>query len=659
METMRKRIILVDDSISTLDQGRSILKAYYETYPAESAERLFEILENIMPDLILLDIEMPGMDGYETIKKLKADERFFDIPVIFLTAKSDESSESEGFDLGAADYISKPFSMPLLLKRIENQLLIVNRANELKAALNEAKSASLAKGSFLANMSHEIRTPMNAIIGMTQIAEKTDDAEKLKYCLSMIENSSTHLLGIINDILDMSKIEAGKLELENTSIDIKNMLIRISNLITEKVENKNIRYNVILDETVGKRYIGDELRLSQVITNLLSNAVKFTPENGKIELTIDRIKEEVNCSTLRFAVNDTGIGMTEDQLGRLFTAFVQLENGTARKYGGTGLGLTISKSIVDKMGGRIWAASEVGKGSSFIFEVKLERVDSIGNEITRLNDPLKDIKLLIIDADTREADYLKIILSSFGINAEIAENLEKALGLIIASRDGQRPYDVVFLDYIFADDSGIKRIVDARIDADTGRFAVMSSFLHWTKIEDSLKAIGIDKYIPKPLFPSYLLDAINEITGGVIRMSPDDRGDEADAPDFSGISLLLAEDVEINSEIFISLLENTKIDIDVAENGRIAVEMFKNDPHKYDIIIMDVQMPEMDGLEATSAIRAIDSDKARSIPIVAMTANVFKEDVDKCLQSGMNDHLAKPIEVGAVIEKISHYCKKC
>ena len=655
-DSLRSKIILVDDIQSNLDQGKNILKTCYDVYPAPSAARLFEMLEKIMPDLILLDIGMPEMDGYETIKILKADERYNSIPVIFLTAKSDNNSEYRGLDLGAADYVSKPFSAPLLLKRIENQLLIVRKTRELEAALTAAQSASVAKGSFLANMSHEIRTPMNAIIGMTGIAAKSDDIIKIKYCLSMIENSSTHLLGIINDILDISKIEAGKLELDYTLINLKDMLIRISDIFTEKVEAKNIKLDIIPNKNVGRYYMGDSLRLSQVITNLLSNAVKFTPDYGRIELTVDKIKNEEKFSILRFAVNDTGIGMTEEQMGKLFNSFVQAENGISRKFGGTGLGLAISKSIVEKMDGKIWVESEINKGSSFIFEVKLDHTESHGVQKPVKNIPSKELKILIVDDDIHEKDYIKIILNSFGMAEDEAENLEQAVRLTAEAKKTDKLYDVVFIDYTAVNEKTLDLIKDMTADLNSNKIVIMSSFLHWNKIESVLKQFGVDKYIAKPLFPSAILDLINEVTGGTVVESRVKPEAAVKAPDFSNVNLLFAEDVDINREIFISLMEETKINIDTAENGLIAVEKFKENPDKYDMIITDIQMPVMDGFELAETIRALGMKRAKTIPVIAMTANVFKEDIDKCLEAGMNDHLAKPIELKAVIDKIKHYC---
>jgi len=655
MATEMKKIIAVDDDLTSLNIIKTVLKPLYEVYTASSASILFKFLDNILPDLILLDVEMPVMNGYDTIKKLKEDERYAETPVIFLTAKDDENSEKEGFDLGALDYVTKPFSAPLLIKRIENQLLIVSKSKELKAAVIEAKNASLAKGSFLANMSHEIRTPMNAIIGMSQVAAKTDDLQKLKYCLSMIENSSTHLLSIINDILDLSKIEAGKLELDIAPFNIREMMTQISNLFAERIEQKKIRFNIILSENVKTQYSGDELRLSQVIVNLLSNAVKFTPDNGRIGLTVNEESNDGDRSKLRFEVSDTGIGMTPEQTVKLFAAFTQAESGTARKFGGTGLGLTISKSIVEKMDGKIWVESESGKGSTFIFEISLGIAEDQDDGLD-INSLLTDVKVLIIDDDIHETDYLKVVINSLGIDADVAENFERAISLINASKSGRKQYDVIFMDYSFIDADGIDNIKKTSGNADISHIIIMTSFLHWNRIGDKLKSIGIDKYIARPIFPSALMDSINVVTGGTVKSSEYGTESSSEMPDYSALTLLLAEDVEINREIFSSLLEETGAKIEVAENGRIAVEKFSLNPDRYNLIIMDVHMPEMDGYEATRTIRALSLDRAKTIPIIAMTANVFKEDIEMCIECGMNDHLAKPIEMDEVIKKMSFYC---
>ena len=540
----------------------------------------------------------------------------------------------------------------------------LKEAEERLRLMNVAEQASLAKSDFLSRMSHEMRTPMNAIIGMTSIAKTSQDSERKDYCLEQIEIASTHLLGLINDVLDMSKIEAGKLELISDLIDIEKMLMKVCNLTIEKIEDKHIRFHIEIGSAVKHSYMGDELRLSQVITNLMSNAVKFTPEGGKIELTAREIQTEKDYSILRFIVADSGIGMSEEQVGRLFQAFEQADLNITRKFGGTGLGLAISKSIVEKMNGRIWVESELGKGSKFIFDVKLERPEQDNTGVFYGNIKPADIRLLIVDSDIEERDYFEVITKSFGVNAETAGNGEEAVRIVTEAEKAQRPYNVIFLDNTLDDMDGIAAI--EKLNGVIGKNTViimMTSFINWNKIEETVRKSGVERYISKPLFPSAILDSINEAissvetvsNAGTDRNSGAKSGINKETLDFSHITLLLAEDVEINREIFVTLLEDTKMTIDTAENGSIAVQKFKENPGRYDMIIMDVQMPEMDGYEATRTIRSLDFEKAKKIPIVAMTANAFKEDIDKCIASGMNDHLAKPINLDEVTKKIMLY----
>jgi signal transduction histidine kinase/CheY-like chemotaxis protein len=424
-------------------------------------------------------------------------------------------------------------------------------AAELESAFEDAQAASRAKSDFLSNMSHEMRTPMNAIIGMTQIGKSASSIEKKDYAFEKIEGASNHLLGVINDVLDMSKIEAGKFELFNMDFDFEKMLHKAINVSGFRIEEKKLQFGLYLDSEIPKILFGDEQRITQVVTNLLTNAVKFTPEEGSIWLKAHFEAEENGIFTIRIEVKDTGIGIAAEQHYRLFKSFVQAESSTSRKYGGTGLGLAICKRIVELMEGNIWVESELGKGSAFIFTIKLRRTAENSDE-----------KLDIIQADT------------------------------------------------------------------------------------------MDSYMQK----------------------------------FRGHRFLLAEDIEINREIVISLLEPLEIEIDCAVNGAEVVKMYTTEPDRYDMIFMDVQMPQMDGLEATHKIREFEvqrnnkikssdsasfaEDETRSlprtsgsmagnlrkqIPIVAMTANVFKEDIDKCLAAGMNAHIGKPLDLNEVMEILKRF----
>jgi len=582
-------------------------------------------------------------------------------PILDLDKTVDRSERtfknSKGEVIPIIKSVSKIFfnGRPALLENFTD-ISYIKEAEEQLRQLRVSEKTSQAKSDFLSKMSHEMRTPMNAIIGMSQIARNSRDIEKIEYCMDNIDNASEHLLGLINDILDMSKIEAGKLELNNTSINIEKMLIKVSNLITDKIEEKNIKFNIILGTDARMNYMGDELRLSQVVTNLISNAVKFTPEYGEIKLTAEEARRQDNYSVLRFTVADTGIGMTDEQIGRLFNAFEQADSSTSRKFGGTGLGLAISKNIVEQMDGRIWVNSKPGEGSEFIFEVKLERLQQRECPVLYGNIRPGDLNLLIVDSDREQRDYFRSISGSFGINTEEAANEEEAVYLVKSAKTAQKPYDIIFVSCGSPDMDGmeiikeLKRIIDKNTD-----IIIISSFMKWNKVEKEAHKYNVRSFISKPFFSSVVFDSINETIGKAAKKIDVKSKSAKEMPDFSNVTLLLAEDVEINRDIFTELLADTKLNVDTAENGLLAVESFKRDPDKYDMIIMDVQMPEMDGYEATRTIRVLDVPRAKEIPIIAMTANVFREDVEKCIESGMNDHLAKPIDIGAVIEKITLY----
>ena len=394
---------------------------------------------------------------------------------------------------------------------------------ELESALEKAKAASLAKTNFLSNMSHEIRTPMNAIIGMIMIGKKAEDLAKKNYAFGKIEGAANHLLGIINDILEMSKIEAGKVELVFVDFNLEKLLQKVVSIISYPVDEKRQKFTVYLDENIPQFLIGDDQRLAQVMTNLLSNAVKFTPEEGSIHLDVRLEGSENDMYTLKFAVKDSGIGISPEQKERLFTSFEQAEKTTSRKFGGTGLGLAISKRIVELMGGTIWIESELGQGAEFLFTVKMKGSSK----------------------------------------------------------------------YIETDDSPLNKTTEP-VQTET----------------------------------------------------------------FPGRCLLLAEDVDVNREIVMELLKPLQLEIDCAVNGIEAVEKFTAQPERYDLIFMDVQMPEMDGFEATHLIRALDLPNAKEVPIIAMTANVFREDIEKCLEAGMNDHVGKPLDLDDVLKKLTFYLKQ-
>jgi PAS domain S-box-containing protein len=512
----------------------------------------------------------------------------------------------------------------------------------LLTALQAAEQANVAKSDFLSRMSHEIRTPLNAIIGMTAIAAgAVDNKLEVSDCLSKIGVSSRFLLSLINDILDMSRIESGKLLLKSEPFSLEQMICTTTDIIRAQAKQKGVEFACIMHAGLGNRYVGDEMKLQQVLINILSNAVKFTAAGGKVTFSAARFRRTKSAATLRLIVTDTGIGIAPDFLPRIFDAFAQESGGSTTMYGGTGLGLAISKNIVDMMNGRITVRSIQGVGSEFTVDVSLE----IGAEEARQRSAAiryAGMKCLVVDDDADVCQNTVQLLREIGMTAEWVDSGTGAIARVRETMERHPQFSSVILDWRMPEMDGIETARRLRsLVGPKVKIVVMTAY-DCGNLEDAAHAAGVDLLIGKPLFRSTLEAAFEKVySGGINAQTEPARR----TYDFKGRRILLAEDHPLNIEIAVKLLQRVGFQVDTAVNGLRALELFReSEPEYYDAILMDIRMPLMDGLSATTAIRNLNRADAARTPIIAMTANAFENDVDKSMAAGMNAHLAKPIE---------------
>jgi signal transduction histidine kinase len=509
-DAKKNSVLIVDDENANIMALTHILSQDYIVYAAKNGQKAFGAAEKYLPDVVLLDIVMPEIDGYAVIAALKGAGKTRNIPVIFITGLSNATDEEKGLSLGAADYISKPFSPAIVKLRVQNQIKLINQTR-LIIEKETAEKSSRQRSEFLSRISHEMRTPMNAIMGMTALAKNTAEIEKRDDMLDKINNASSHLLKLIDDVLDMSDIEDNKLQLSCSEFSFAVLVRDILNKANPDIKKKQQSLTADIDPSIPDTLIGDDRRLAQVILNLLSNAVKFTPEQGLMQINAFVRSVEDETLVMQIEVIDNGIGLSNEKREKLFAPFEQADGGINRKFGGAGLGLAISKHIVGLMGGEIWVESELDKGSKFAFTVK------------------NQLKAPETNTDT------------------------------LASLEGK--------------------------------------------------------------------------------------------------TVLLAEDVEINREIVIAMLDGTGLIMECAENGQEALGLYTAAPDKYDCILMDINMPVMDGLEATRRVRALGTPESARIPIIAMTANVLMNEVEAYLVAGMTDHIGKPVDFDKLLSKLHKYLK--
>ena len=638
-------MLIVDDMEVERISFAEIFKEEYQILEAENGKQAMEQLEQQKVHIVLLDLCMPVMDGFEVIREMKRQEKYADIPIVAKTA-IDEKTEVQALEAGADEYIFSPCDPAIVKKRVRNlvEKYILER-EKIRAQLEREQEMGKAKELFLARMSHELRTPINGILGITQLAhykdaEVQEDFKKIRY-------QAEYLRELVNDVLDMASIDNGKMTIRHVAFSLNEVVSEVSGLFYSQCRMKRIHFYFRVDNVTHEYLMGDEVRVKQVLVNLLSNSFKFTEKGGTIEVRMSEQDVDDSRTVLHITVRDTGCGISDKSLDKIWQPFEQEQHENGKYYGGSGLGLPITKSIVEQMHGTINVASEYNVGSKFIVDIPFE----IGKSVVREKRKFRSLKVFLVNNDEIALHYMMSTLTRLGIRYDSSTDGKEIIRILKEAYERGEGYDICFVYWQMPGGYGKKLVREMRKIFDRDTLKIVTSSYDTEDYEEEMRGAGADYILKKPVLQSQVYSMISEICS-----VPEAEKNKTEDYDFSGKRALLAEDNAVNAEVFQGFLKAVHAEVECVDNGEAALSSYQNMPdYYYDMIFMDLNMPIMDGYEAAKSIRGSKKPDASDIPILAVTANAMAKDIVKVHEAGMNERITKPVQRELLYQTMEKY----